>query len=481
MSLEKTYLPLPEFDLCLQHSFKQENSSRTRKPPKLNPNTSFSKLASTSYQVISFRNNASKNYQLNPQSTNQCIESYFDKCFVLIEKIGEGSFSEVFKVRSKEDGELYAIKKSLIPYRSEFYRERSLDEVRNFEIFSDNKNCVTFYKAWEQNGYLYMQLELCQTLESYIKRRTDIGEDFYWNVLLDILLALKALHDRNLIHMDVKLENILIDKDNVCKLSDFGLVVNSEQPKLQDTAEGDSRYIAPELLNYGITKAADIFSLGITMLELTTNLELQTNGPLWHELRKGVIPSVCVQRMSRTFEKIIRAMMSPSPNKRPNVDQLLQWPRIKKELRIRQKLTPFKYMKRCCRNTKNFLLHTARQFTHFLLRITGCYVLCSFLLSYLSLIFPKTEPPPPDSADKSTTGLFIDTSDTDSPLKNLSLSNRIADYSSTRARFVNSTPVIRHPNRSRSNMLSNSFNSSISSLNESSVIRKKLCFSKDSD
>lgn len=74
--------------------------------------------------MITFRNNTTNTYQLkSPVDKNS--DSYFDKCFVSLEKIGEGSFSEVFKVRSKEDGKLYAIKKSNRPYRSEFYREVS--------------------------------------------------------------------------------------------------------------------------------------------------------------------------------------------------------------------------------------------------------------------------------------------------------------------------------------------------------------------
>lgn len=74
-----------------------------------------------------------------------------------------------------------------------------------------------------------MQLELCETLESRIKNMKNINEDFYWGVLLDILLAVKALHDRDLIHLDIKLDNILIDKDNVCKLCDFGLVISAQK------------------------------------------------------------------------------------------------------------------------------------------------------------------------------------------------------------------------------------------------------------
>lgn len=76
-----------------------------------------------------------------------------------------------------------------------------------------------------------MQLELCETIESYVKDLKNVEESFYWGVLVDILLAVKALHDRNLIHLDIKLDNILIGEDNVCKLSDFGLVINESQVK----------------------------------------------------------------------------------------------------------------------------------------------------------------------------------------------------------------------------------------------------------
>lgn len=61
--------------------------------------------------------------------------------------------------------------------------------------------------------------------------------------------------------------------------------------------EGDSRYIAPELLQGRFTKAADIFSLGITILELACNLDLPKNGHLWQKLRDGLLPDEFIRRM----------------------------------------------------------------------------------------------------------------------------------------------------------------------------------------
>lgn len=205
--------------------------------------------ASTAH-VISFNGINS----LSPVYSASNTESYFEQRFEVLELLGEGSFSQVFKVRSRDDGNMYAVKKSKLPFKSElnrkvnerFFRsvieiyhtvffvthkhthtQERLEEVRRHEQLSMHDHCITLYYAWEQDAYLYMQMELCQeNLESFVSKRQIINEAMVWNILVDLLLALKALHDSDLIHLDIKLENILINDDCECKLGDFGLVVD---------------------------------------------------------------------------------------------------------------------------------------------------------------------------------------------------------------------------------------------------------------
>lgn len=260
--------------------------------------------------AISFRENGSDTSArlLSPQYNKKTNLSYYEQRFEQISRIGEGSFGEVFKVQSKDDGKYYAVKRTKQFLRSENYRAERLEEVRRYEQFSNHEHCITLHNAWEEDERLFMQMELCRgSLEDYArdyaKRNQRIPEDDVWSFLLDLLLAIKSLHDQNLIHLDIKLDNILITDDKVCKLADFGLVYDLTSNG--HAIEGDSRYIAPEVLQGHFTKAADIFSLGACVLELACNIELEANGPLWQQLREGELPKEFVQgKFQRTFINI---------------------------------------------------------------------------------------------------------------------------------------------------------------------------------
>lgn len=130
-------------------------------------------------------------------------------------------------------------------------------------------------------------------------------------------------------HLDIKLDNILITDENHCKLADFGLVFDLSNSPRSRAIEGDSRYLAPELMqgNYGLPN--DIFSLGISVLELACNLELPANGKLWQELRTLVLPEIAMDMLSPELQAVIRIMMEPNPDKRPSVHELLKHPKLK--------------------------------------------------------------------------------------------------------------------------------------------------------
>ena len=248
---------------------------------------------------------------------------YFDQCFTKLSQMGVGSFGEVWKVQSKEDGKLYAIKKSRDRFRGDFDRKQRLEEVNKSECIRGHRNCVYFYKAWEELDYLYLQYELCEmSLKDYAEKVQAVEEKEIWKMIVDLCHGLKHLHDSQLAHMDVKPANLFLGRDGHYKIGDFGLVVELTRD-LADAMDGDSKYIAPELLEGIFTKAADIFSLGITVLELACSLELPKSGPLWQQLRQKQLPVKFTTGLSDDLILLISSMMDPNPCNRPTVDDIL--------------------------------------------------------------------------------------------------------------------------------------------------------------
>ncbi|XP_046405215.1 membrane-associated tyrosine- and threonine-specific cdc2-inhibitory kinase isoform X2 [Ischnura elegans] len=258
--------------------------------------------------------------------------SYLEQCFEIVGCIGHGCFGVVFKANSLEDGKLYAIKKSRDRFRNALDKKRKLVEVELLEKLPKHPNCIQMHRAWEENGFLFLQLELCEiSLAKYTLSHHRIPEEMIWNILTDMVLALKHLHDRNIMHLDIKLDNILISSNGSFKLSDFGISLDCSQ-KLRDIIDGDAKYIAPEVLTESFSKAADIFSLGISIYEVSYDVNLPQCGVQWQRLRKGQIPQLRVNSISKDLFELIKWMMDPDPEKRPTVDMILQHSQIRRIL-----------------------------------------------------------------------------------------------------------------------------------------------------
>lgn len=102
-----------------------------------------------------------------------------------------------------------------------------------------------------------------------------------------------AIHNGGFVHLDLKPANIFITQDGYLKIGDFGMAVKLPAGKDVD-GEGDREYIAPEILLGKIDKPADIFSLGLVIMEAACNVVLPDNGPSWQALRHGDFSSIAL-------------------------------------------------------------------------------------------------------------------------------------------------------------------------------------------
>lgn len=132
----------------------------------------------------------------------------------------------MYRVKFKEDKRLYAVKIAREMYKGSSDRVRKLEEVRKHQFLPPHSNLVRFYHSWEEKARLYQQFELCSSSLQDLGQEGRLSESLIWSYMVDLLLALQHLHDHDLVHMDIKPDNIFIGMDGICKLGDFGLMID---------------------------------------------------------------------------------------------------------------------------------------------------------------------------------------------------------------------------------------------------------------
>lgn len=264
--------------------------------------------------------------------------SYFSQCFTNLGLLGRGSFGEVYKVRSIKDGHQYAVKRSAQRFRGNHERNRSVREARNHERLCPHPHILDFVAAWEECDRLFIQTELCSTSLLLHAENQPPGPDesSAWAYLCDLLSALQHLHSHGFMHLDLKPANVLITQSGRLKLGDFGLLYEVKQTgpegnEKEDAQEGDPRYMAPELLRGEYGPAADVFSLGVSILELACNIEVPNGGDGWQQLRQGCLPLEFTSGLSDELQTVLRMMLVPEPSARATVSELLALPSVRRK------------------------------------------------------------------------------------------------------------------------------------------------------
>jgi mitosis inhibitor protein kinase SWE1 len=264
---------------------------------------------------------------VNVRTSNVDLDVSLSSRFDKVEQIGKGEFSLVYRVtqvdqqqmtfddliatpsKSPAKGKVFAVKKSKQPFQGPRDRETKLREAEILKALSHSEHVVQYFDNWEHNYHLYIQTEYCEegTLDKFLGNVGRGGrlDDFrIFKILQDLCLGLKDIHDAGFMHLDLKPANILVTFEGVLKIADFGLAQSCSSAEGVDV-EGDREYMAPEMLKGKSCQSADVFSLGLIILETAANVVLPDNGPTWIALRSGDLsevpsltwnPSIEVQR-----------------------------------------------------------------------------------------------------------------------------------------------------------------------------------------
>lgn len=252
-----------------------------------------------------------------------------------IKQLGEGSYGKAFLVKCSLDSTFAVIKTMNLETLSEEAKKEAYKEAKILEKL-DHSNIIKFIEVFRSNkpfSTLNIVMEYADggDLNKLIKEQKKDGsyfsEDKILNWFCQICLAVKHMHDKKILHRDLKSGNMFLTKSGMIKVGDFGISKSLENTMDKaKTVIGTPYYLSPEIImNKPYSFASDIWSLGVLLYELcllTMPFDAKSMPMLTLKIIKGEfipLPNV----FSKEMKDLINSILIVDAKKRPTIDQLL--------------------------------------------------------------------------------------------------------------------------------------------------------------
>ncbi|KAH8582014.1 NEK Ser Thr kinase family [Cryptosporidium sp. chipmunk genotype I] len=279
--------------------------------------------------------------------------------YYLTNQIGEGGFGECYLIETKK-GELkqekLVAKVVNMSGMTEIEKNKSIQEIKILNIIN-HMNLVKLVESYTTKNLLCIIMELGEygSLDGEIEARRKGGKDnIYFAedeilfIFLQILLGVKYLHDNNIIHCDIKSNNVILFSNGMVKLSDFGIsnILSSNKDELNKSesfsnplVQGSIYYLAPEIYsNMQHDKKSDCWSIGCLLLELCSLekvfrkysmqemliFSIRNENQFKEEINNHIETYGVHKRYSRELVNIIRDLLNPNPQERPSIHKFFQ-------------------------------------------------------------------------------------------------------------------------------------------------------------
>nr|XP_040058637.1 serine/threonine-protein kinase Nek4 isoform X3 [Gasterosteus aculeatus aculeatus] len=260
--------------------------------------------------------------------------------YIFIRVVGKGSYGEVNLVKHKTDRKQYVIKKLNLTTSSKRER-RSAEQEAQLLSQLRHPNIVTYRESWEGDDcQLYIVMGFCEGGDLYHRLKQQKGELLPERQVVEwfvqIAMALQYLHERNILHRDLKTQNIFLTKTNIIKVGDLGIArVLENQNDMASTLIGTPYYMSPELFsNKPYNHKSDVWALGCCVYEMSTlkhAFNAKDMNSLVYRIVEGKLPQM-PSRYDLQLGELIKCMLCRRPEDRPDVKLILRQPYIKQQI-----------------------------------------------------------------------------------------------------------------------------------------------------
>ena len=244
--------------------------------------------------------------------------------YEILEKIGTGGMSDVYKAKDHKLNRFVAVK----VLKQEFGENANF--VSKFRIEAQaaaglmHPNIVNVYDVGEEGGIHYIVMELVDgiTLKKYIEKKARLSVKEAISIAIQVSMGIEAAHNNHIIHRDIKPQNIIISKEGKVKVTDFGIAKAATSNTITSNVMGSVHYTSPEQARGGYSdEKSDIYSLGITMFEMLTgrvpfNGETTVAIAIKHIQEEMPSPRDYVSEIPISVEQIVCKCCQKSPNRR---------------------------------------------------------------------------------------------------------------------------------------------------------------------
>ncbi|CAL6042683.1 Kinase [Hexamita inflata] len=286
-------------------------------------------------QDVTFNNNNKNQNQIEEHNAN------FDDFKSKTEYVYEEVYEEEMEETQQEQEEV-------LPLESTSTIKTRKSELGQISAPSSSISNVPMNKV------LFIQMEYCkgQTLNNLIYSKQELHTDTKWKITIQLISGIAYIHKQNIVHRDIKPDNIFLTESNDIKYGDFGISLNFSTEQCKNIA-GTKQYMAPEMVFSQLSQKefqkCDIYALGLTLFELWVLKTTEHRTTYFYQLKNSIAQKDQACSIFEDFRSdqpdiynVIRKMCEPDPEERYSIAQLMAYPAIFAKMNVKQYIEQIK-------------------------------------------------------------------------------------------------------------------------------------------